>query len=66
VYLADGTFSASQAFIESVGLFEDARSWHHLVIFTLGQLPPSAYVSALCTLPGNGQGVLYGVTAIQP
>jgi hypothetical protein len=61
-----GTSTMSKSLMQCVGLFDpDHADWRLPVTFTPGQLPASAYVSVVCTLPGNGQGLIHGVTAIQ-
>jgi hypothetical protein len=65
-YDALGTVTMTKSITECVGLFDpDHADWRQPVVFTSAQLPASAYVSVVCTLPGSGQGLIHGVTAIQ-
>lgn len=64
IYHFSGELAAWQMFTEcgpSTG-----SAWNHFVAFP-SSTPVSAedYVSVLCTLPGNGAGILYGTTVFQ-
>lgn len=63
VYNFNGDFEASQTFTASGGA--SGKTWDQLVQFSSGQLTTYAYVNVLCTIPGNFQGVILGVTAVQ-
>jgi len=42
------------------------RSWDHYVSFDPGVVSTYDYVSAVCTIPGNAGGLIYGAIAMQP
>lgn len=64
VYNYTGAGLASFFFTQTAGA--TPLDWDQPVNFTLAQLPTFAYASVLCTVPGGGNGLIYGMTAIQP
>ncbi|HWL88241.1 MAG TPA: hypothetical protein VNO21_20700 [Polyangiaceae bacterium] len=65
VYDFFGNPVASQFFTEaSAGA--SLRNWDHAVTFTAAQLATFNYASVVCTIPGSANGILHGVTAVQP
>jgi len=63
LYRPNGVTAATQSFMQCAPV-PAATNWNRLVLFPLGL--NFDYASLLCTLPGNGAGLLFGVTAIQP
>ena len=64
VYDFLGTFKQSQSFTESAPA-TGPRNWDHLVQFAANAVTTFDYVSVLCTLPGNANGLIHGVTSVQ-
>jgi len=60
-----GNFKTSTTFTEAGDT--PGRAWDHAVFFnTTNQLTKYDYVSMYCSIPGNKQSVIYGITAVQP
>lgn len=70
----DGTTTACTLFVTSylgrpvgsMSFTATAGDWDTLVEFAADVVTTYDYVSVLCSLPGNGGGVIRGVTARQP
>jgi len=66
VYHFTGGVAASQSFTRC-GPSTGSAPWEQFVVFPSGTpIGGDDYVSLLCTLPGNGAGVLYGAIMTQP
>lgn len=63
IYTFGGTVTQSMSFTESST--GTTRTWDHAVLFPVGSIGTFDYASALCTLPGGGQAVLFGITSVQ-
>ena len=66
MYHFTGVVAESQSFSHCAPA-ESSSNWDHLLTFPALLGPDTFdYASMLCTLPGNGEGLIFGVTALQP
>jgi hypothetical protein len=58
-----GTVTQSLTFTEAGGTA--GRTWDHFVTFPVNGVGTFDYASVLCTIPGSGQGLIFGSTSVQ-
>lgn len=61
MYHADGVMVASRAVMGCAGTI--SQDWTRTVSFSV--TATDDYARVLCTIPGDGAGILYGITAVQ-
>ena len=59
------SFNFNGTFLGSTSFTSAAATYNQFLSLPSAQLGTFAYVSVLCTLPGNANGVLFGVTSFQ-